>query len=333
MRVGIVGATGMVGQNIMTILKEVKFPISELILMASEKSVGIIIDHAGFKSTVISIEEGLKQTLDIVFFAAGGAVSEAYAQQFAEQKSYVIDNSSAFRMLDHIPLIVPEVNGNTLTKEDYLISNPNCSTSQLVMALSPLSKRYGLNQVIVSTYQSVSGSGVAGIDQLEREEKGEVFDIDNSCYTSPIYRNVVPHIDTFLDNGYTKEEIKLMEESKKILGLPTLKISATAVRVPVIIGHSESVTIILKEAFENIQELKNVLNDQEGVIVEDQPEKFIYPTPLKAADQNEVFVGRIRADLQDPKTMHCWVVSDNLRKGAAYNAVQIAQLLHRNFLS
>lgn len=331
MRIGIVGATGMVGQNIMTILKEESFPISDLVLMASERSVDTTINHAGFEATVISIEAGLEKNLDIVFFAAGGKVAETYAPQFAAKNVYVIDNSSAFRMDEKVPLIVPEVNGHTLQKEDYLIANPNCSTSQLVMALAPLANKYGLEQVIVSTYQSVSGSGVAGIAQLKHEEQGGNYDAENSCYSSPIFRNLVPHIDTFLDNGFTKEEIKLMEESKKILGLPSLKIAATAVRVPVFVGHSESVSIVLEKEFESVQELRNTLNQQAGVVVEDNPETLLYPTPLKAADKNEVFVGRIRADLQDPKTMHCWVVSDNLRKGAAYNAVQIAQLIQSSF--
>lgn len=332
MKIGIVGATGMVGQNILTILEEVGLDYSTLILMASEQSVGKIIAHKNEQFTLISLEEGLSQDLDIVFFAAGGAVSERYAPAFAAKNTYVIDNSSIFRMREEVPLIVPEINGNTLTEADYLIANPNCSTAQLVMMLHPLAQKYGLEEVIVSTYQSVSGSGIAGIEQLEKEEKGMDFDPHTSNYTAPIFRNLIPHIDSFLDNGYTKEEMKLMQESKKILNLPHLNISATAVRVPVMIGHSESVSLKFATAFEDIKEIREVLESQKGIVVEDDPKSNLYPTPLNTAHKNEVFVGRIRADLKDPKALHCWVVSDNLRKGAAYNAVQIAQYIQRNIL-
>lgn len=331
MRIGIIGATGMVGRNIMTILREENFPMSELVLMASERSVGKTIEHAGYKGTVQSIEEGLNASLDIVFFAAGSATSEIYAKQFSSKGVYVIDNSSLFRMEESVPLIVPEVNGEQLAKGNYLIANPNCSTAQLVMVLSPIAKKYGLEEVIVSTYQSVSGSGVAGLEQLENEAQGKAFDAENSCYAAPIHQNLIPHIDSFLDNGYTKEEIKLMVESKKILSLPNLKISATAVRVPVTIGHSESVSMKLSEEITDLDAFRDYLNAQQGIIVQDDTAALIYPTPLAAAHKNEVFVGRIRKDLDDAKSIHAWVVSDNLRKGAAYNAVQIAQLVKERF--
>lgn len=332
MKIGIVGATGMVGQNIIQILQEENLPVKEWVLMASEKSVGDTISIANKEERIISIKEGLNKAIDIVFFAAGGTISKQYAPEFAKKKCYVIDNSSAFRMTKDIPLVVPEINGNKLKKENYLISNPNCSTSQLVLGLHPIAEKYGIEQVIVSTYQSVSGSGIAGIEQLKKEEKGAIFNTENSCYSAPIHRNIIPHIDVFLENGYTKEEMKVMEESKKILNLPQLKIAATAVRVPVMIGHAESVSVKLKKAFKDVQELKEIFANQEGLIIEDNTKELLYPTPIKAANKNEVFVGRIRADLDDPNSFHCWVVSDNLRKGAAYNAVQIAQYIQRKFL-
>ncbi|HAD96127.1 MAG TPA: aspartate-semialdehyde dehydrogenase [Cryomorphaceae bacterium] len=323
MRIAVVGATGMVGNEILTVLKERNFPLEELLLVASEKSVGKKVDFNGTAYTISSMEEAIKARPDFAIFSAGGSTSLEYAPKFAEAGTIVIDNSSAWRMDPDKKLIVPEINGHLLTKEDKIIANPNCSTIQLVMVLKPLHEKYGIKRVVVSTYQSVTGTGVKALNQMNNERAGQQGEM---AYHYPIDRNCIPHCDVFLENGYTKEEMKLTHETKKILGDDSVHVTATAVRVPVMGGHSESVNIEFEKEF-NTSDVRKLLADTPGIVVQDQNEVNNYPMPLFARGKDDVFVGRIRRDLSQINTLNCWIVADNLRKGAATNAVQIAEFL------
>ncbi len=328
MKVAVVGATGMVGEVMLKVLSERNFPISELLLVASERSVGKKLTYKEKEYTVIGLADAVAAKADIAIFSAGGDTSLEWAPKFAAMGTTVIDNSSAWRMDPTKKLIVPEINANELTSEDKIIANPNCSTIQLVMALAPLHKKYQMKRVVISTYQSVSGTGVKAVRQLENEIagiKGEMV------YPYPIGRNALPHCDVFLENGYTKEEMKLAREPQKILDDKTFSVSATAVRIPTSGGHSEAVNVEFHNDFK-LNDVRKVLNDTEGVTVQDNPDTNTYPMPIYAHDKDEVFVGRIRRDETQPNTMNMWIVSDNLRKGAATNAVQIAEYLVKNNL-
>lgn len=323
MKLAVVGATGLVGQVMLEVLEQRNFKYDELLLVASERSVGKTITYKGQDHVIISLEEAVSRRPDIALFSAGGGTSLDWAPKFAEVGCRVIDNSSAWRMNPNHKLVVPEINANTLTAEDYIIANPNCSTIQMVLALAPLHRAYGIDRIVVSTYQSVSGTGVKAVRQLENEEKG----IDSErAYPHPIYRNALPHCDVFLEDGFTKEEQKLMQEPKKILGDDSLKISATAVRIPTTGGHSESVNVSFKRDFD-LAEVRQLLEESDGVIVQDDVANNHYPMPYTAHQKDEVFVGRLRRDPSMPNTLNLWVVADNLRKGAATNAVQIAEYL------
>ena len=323
MKLAVVGATGLVGQVMLEVLEQRNFKYDELLLVASERSVGKTITYKGQDHVIISLEEAVSRRPDIALFSAGGGTSLDWAPKFAEVGCRVIDNSSAWRMNPNHKLVVPEINANTLTAEDYIIANPNCSTIQMVLALAPLHRAYGIDRIVVSTYQSVSGTGVKAVRQLENEEKG----IDSErAYPHPIYRNALPHCDVFLEDGFTKEEQKLMQEPKKILGDDSLKISATAVRIPTTGGHSESVNVSFKRDFD-LAEVRQLLEESDGVIVQDDVGNNHYPMPYTAHQKDEVFVGRLRRDPSMPNTLNLWVVADNLRKGAATNAVQIAEYL------
>ncbi|WP_347923304.1 aspartate-semialdehyde dehydrogenase [Pontimicrobium sp. SW4] len=328
MKVAIVGATGMVGNVMLKVLEERNFPISELIPVASERSIGKSIEYKGTSYKIVSISDAISMKPDIALFSAGGDTSLQWAPKFAEAGTTVIDNSSAFRMDQDKKLVVPEINAQALTKQDKIIANPNCSTIQLVLALAPLHKKYKMKRVVVSTYQSVSGTGVKAVQQLENEING----IDGEmAYPYPIGRNALPHCDVFLENGYTKEEMKLAREPQKILDDRTFSVTATAVRIPTAGGHSESVNVQFENDF-NLQDVRELLAKTEGVIVQDNPSANIYPMPILAHGKDDVFVGRIRRDETQPNTLNMWIVSDNLRKGAATNAVQIAEYLHANRL-
>lgn len=330
MKIAVVGATGMVGQVMLKILEERNFPITELIPVASEKSVGKKILFKGKEFPIVSMKEAIQMRPVIAIFSAGGGTSLEFAPQFAEVGTTVIDNSSAWRMDPTKKLVVPEINANVLTKDDKIIANPNCSTIQLVMILNPLHKKYGVKRAIVSTYQSVTGTGKAAVDQLNMEIMGEDCE---KVYPYPIFKNALPHCDVFADDDYTKEELKLMNEPKKIMGDDSLKITATAVRVPVQGGHSESVNIEFHQDFD-LQDIKNILANTEGVILEDDIANKKYPMPLYSEGRDEVFVGRIRRDHSQPNTLNCWIVADNLRKGAATNAIQIAEyLIEKNLIT
>ncbi len=326
MKIAVIGATGLVGTKMLQVLEERQFPITELIPVASEKSVGKEISFGGNKFTVQSIESAVKAKPDIAIFSAGGSTSKQWAPKFAEVGTYVIDNSSAWRMEPNVPLVVPEVNSEHLDKNSFIIANPNCSTIQMVMALKPLHDLYELNRVVVSTYQSVTGTGQAAVKQMFDEREGKET---TPVYPHKIDQNVLPHIDVFLENGYTKEEEKMMKETKKIMNLPELKITATTVRIPTMGGHSESVNISFHKE-PQLDEVRNALNAFPGVVVQDIPQENIYPMPLLAHDKDEVFVGRIRKDESVENGLNIWVVADNLRKGAATNAVQIAEKLVEN---
>jgi len=329
MKVAVVGATGMVGQIMLKVLAERNFPVDELIPVASEKSVGKEIEFKSKKHKIVSVEQAVAMRPDIALFSAGGETSKTWAPKFAVEGTTVIDNSSAWRMEPNIPLIVPEINAFRLKETDRIIANPNCSTIQLVMVLNPLNKMYGIKRVVVSTYQSVTGTGKEAVDQLESEIKGET---PKMKYPYPIFKNALPHCDVFEDNGYTKEELKLVNETRKILDDPDIALTATAVRVPVQGGHSESVNIEFKQDFDE-SEVRKVFRRTIGVQVQDNPDTLTYPMPLFAEGRDEVFVGRIRRDYSQPNSMNLWVVADNLRKGAATNAVQIAEhLLKRKFV-
>ena len=324
MKIALIGATGMVGKVMMNLIQERKIKYQKLILVASDKSIGkkILLNEKFF--TIISIENCVKLKPDYAIFSAGSEVSLEWAPRFAEVGSTVIDNSSAWRMDPKKKLIIPEINGNVLYSNDKIIANPNCSTIQMLMVLAPIHKKYEIKRVIVSTYQSVTGTGLKGLNQLKNEENNIVGEM---AYKHPIHRNAIPHCDDFMENGYTKEEIKLSNETKKILD-PKIKVSATAVRVPIVGGHSESVNITLKRGFK-ISEIKKLLNISPGVIVKDDPENFSYPMPIDAENTDSVYVGRIREDFSEKNSLNLWIVSDNLRKGAATNAIQIMEYLEK----
>ena len=329
MKVAVVGATGMVGEIMLQVLAERNFPVTELIPVASEKSVGKEIEWKGNTYKVVGLQTAVDMKPEIALFSAGGETSLEWAPKFAAAGTTVIDNSSAWRMDATKKLVVPEINANVLTKEDKIIANPNCSTIQLVMVLGPLNKKYDLKRVIVSTYQSVTGTGKAAVDQLNGEINGD--DSVAKVYPYQIFKNALPHCDVFSDDDYTKEEIKLMKEPKKILGDDTFNLTATAVRVPVQGGHSESVNIEFENEFE-LDEVRKILSETPGVVVMDNVKNNEYPMPLYSEGKDEVFVGRIRRDLSQAKTLNLWIVADNLRKGAATNAVQIAEYLVANNL-
>lgn len=328
MKVAVVGATGMVGQVMLKVLEERNLPITELIPVASERSVGNKVKFKDKEFTIISMNDAIAVKPEIAIFSAGGGTSLEFAPKFAEVGTVVIDNSSAWRMDPTKKLVVPEINANVLTKEDKIIANPNCSTIQLVMVLHPLNQKYDIKRVIVSTYQSVTGTGKAAVDQLNAEIKGKN---PEKVYPYQIFKNALPHCDVFADDDYTKEEIKLMKEPKKIMGDDTFNLTATAVRVPVQGGHSESVNIEFENEFD-LEEVRKILSETPGVILQDNVKNNEYPMPLYSEGKDEVFVGRIRRDLSQPKTLNLWIVADNLRKGAATNAVQIAEYLVANNL-
>lgn len=322
MRIAVVGATGMVGTVILQVLKEENFPVTELIPVASEKSVGQVINFGGIDCPVVGLQTAVDMKPDMALFSAGGETSLEWAPKFAANGTIVIDNSSAWRMDPAKKLIVPEVNGHLLTKEDTIIANPNCSTTQLVLALAPLHNTYGVKRVVVSTYQSITGTGVKAVQQMESERNGTSVEM---IYPYPIDKNCLPHCDSFLDNGYTKEEMKLTNETKKILD-PVIHVTATAVRVPVVGGHSEAVNVEFEKDFD-ISHVRKLLHETPGITLKDDPTTNTYPMPKYAEGKNDVFVGRIRRDESQKNTLNMWIVADNLRKGAATNAVQIAKLL------
>lgn len=322
MRVAVVGATGMVGNVMLQVLREQNFPITELIPVASEKSVGTKINFGGLEFSVVGLQSAVEMRPDIAIFSAGGDTSLEWAPKFAEVGTTVIDNSSAWRMDPTKKLVVPEINGDVLTKEDKIIANPNCSTIQLVLTLAPLHKKYGVKRVIVSTYQSITGTGVKAVQQMENE-RNEIS--GEMAYKYPIDKNCIPQCDSFLDNGYTKEEMKLTNETKKILD-PKINVTATAVRVPVVGGHSEAVNIEFENDFD-LNEVRQLLHEMPGITLKDDPTTYTYPMPKYAEGKDDVFVGRIRRDESQANTLNLWIVADNLRKGAATNAVQIAKLL------
>nr|WP_299032624.1 aspartate-semialdehyde dehydrogenase [uncultured Tenacibaculum sp.] len=328
MRVAVVGATGMVGNVMLQVLAERNFPVTELIPVASERSVGNQIEFQGTNYTVVGLETAVTMRPDIALFSAGGDTSLEWAPKFAEVGTTVIDNSSAWRMDPTKKLVVPEINGDVLTSEDKIIANPNCSTIQLVMALAPLHKEYKMKRVVISTYQSVSGTGVKAVQQLDNEESGVEGEM---AYPHPIGRNALPHCDVFLENGYTKEEMKLVKEPKKILRDDSFAVTATAVRIPTAGGHSEAVNVQFENDFE-LDKVRKLLTQTEGVIVQDDVQNNVYPMPILANNKDEVFVGRIRRDESQPNTLNMWIVADNLRKGAATNTIQIAEYLVANNL-
>lgn len=323
MKLAVVGATGLVGQEILKVLEERSFPFNELYLVASPKSVGQSITFRGTGYKIMGIEEACKLVPDVAIFSAGGSTSLEWAPRFAEAGTIVIDNSSAWRMDATKKLIVPEINGHVLTIDDRIIANPNCSTIQMVLALAPLHVKYKIKRIVVSTYQSVTGTGKDAVQQMMDERKG----INGpKVYPHPIDMNALPHIDSFLDNGYTKEEMKMVNETRKIMGDQTIGVTSTTVRIPSIGGHAEAVNVEFFEDF-NISEIRSILASTPGIIVQDDPKNNIYPMPINSKGRDEVFVGRIRRDESQPKTLNMWIVADNLRKGAATNAVQIAEFM------
>lgn len=328
MKVAVVGATGMVGSVMLKVLAERSFPISELILVASEKSVGKKMQWGGDEYTLVGLNDALEMKPDIAIFSAGGSTSKAWAEKFADAGTTVVDNSSAWRMDADKHLVVPEINAKKLSSNDKIIANPNCSTIQMVLALAPIHAKYGIKRLVISTYQSVTGTGVAAVQQMENERVGAKGDM---VYPYPIDKNCLPHGGDFEDNGYTSEEMKLVNETRKILSDDSIQITATVVRVPVVGGHSEAVNIELKNDFD-INEVRQLLANSEGITVQDNPDVNVYPMPLYAHDKDDVFVGRIRRDHSVPFGLDMWIVSDNLRKGAATNAVQIAEYLVKNKL-
>ncbi|MDO5979049.1 aspartate-semialdehyde dehydrogenase [Flavivirga spongiicola] len=328
MKVAVVGATGMVGEVMLKVLEERNFPVTELLLVASERSVGKKLTFKNNEYTVIGLADAVAAKPQIAIFSAGGDTSVEWAPKFAEAGTTVVDNSSAWRMDPTKKLVVPEINASELTKEDKIIANPNCSTIQMVMALAPLHEKYKMKRVVVSTYQSVSGTGVKAVKQLENEIAG----IDGEmAYPYPIGRNALPHCDVFLENGYTKEEMKLAREPQKIFNDRTFSVTATAVRIPTAGGHSESVNVEFENDFD-VADVRKMLHETSGVIVQDNTDTNTYPMPIYAHDKDEVFVGRIRRDETQPNTLNMWIVSDNLRKGAATNTIQIAEYLVENDL-
>ncbi len=328
MKVAVVGATGLVGTVMLKVLAERNFPVTELFPVASEKSVGKEIEFKGKKYKVISMKDAIAMKPAIAIFSAGGNTSLEWAPEFAKAGITVVDNSSAWRMDKTKKLVVPEINANILGKEDKIIANPNCSTIQMVVALAPLHRKYKAKRLVVSTYQSVTGTGVKAVLQLENERAGITGPM---AYPHVIDKNCIPQCDVFTDNGYTKEEMKLVNETKKIIGDESIRVTATAVRVPVSGGHSESVNVEFEHEFE-LSDVRKILSESPGIIVQDNPSAGLYPMPRTSADRDEVFVGRIRRDETQPKTLNFWVVSDNLRKGAATNAIQIAEYLYEKKL-
>ena len=329
MKIAVVGATGLVGSKMLEVLNERKFPISELILVASEKSVGKFISFQNKSIIVQSMEQAIAAKPQLAIFSAGGSVSLEWAPKFAKAGITVIDNSSAWRMDTTKKLVVPEINANELTIEDKIIANPNCSTIQMVVVLNPLHKKYKIKRVVVSTYQSVTGTGAKAVDQLLNERKNGSS--AQMAYKYSIDLNVIPQIDLFLENGYTKEEMKMVNETKKIMGDSSIELTATAVRIPVMGGHSESVNIEFEKEFE-LNEVFQILNNTKGIVVQDDPKNQLYPMPITSHNKDEVFVGRIRRDESQKNTLNLWIVADNLRKGAATNAIQIAEYLFENKL-
>lgn len=327
-KVAVVGATGLVGTEMLNLLEKRSFPVDQLIPVASEKSVGKTIQFKGEAVSIVSMQTAIEQAPEIAIFSAGGSTSLAYAEKFAEVGTTVIDNSSAWRMDPDKKLVIPEVNADQLSKTDKIIANPNCSTIQMVLALSNLHKRYQINRIVISTYQSITGTGVKAVKQLENEEKGISGEM---AYPHEIFRNCIPQCDVFEENGYTKEEMKLVNETQKILNDKSIQVSATAVRVPVIGGHAESVNVSFENDFD-IPELVEILKNTNGVTVLDNPEKSEYPMPKNAHQKDDVFVGRIRRDFSCENSLNLWIVADNLRKGAATNAIQIAEYLVQNAL-
>ena len=328
MRVAVVGVTGMVGNVMLEVLAEHNFPVTELIPVASEKSVGKKIVFKGTEYTVIGLQQAVSLKPDVSLFSAGASVSKEWAPKFAQVGTTVVDNSSAWRMDPTKKLVIPEINADVLTKDDKIIANPNCSTIQMLIALAPLQRKYGIKRVVVSTYQSITGTGVKAVRQLENEYKGEKGEM---AYHYQIHRNAIPHCDVFEENGYTKEEMKLVRETKKILRDDSIAVTATAVRIPVVGGHSEAVNVELKTDFD-INEVRTLLAQSAGIKVQDNTETNTYPMPLYAHGKDDVFVGRIRRDESQPNTLNLWVVADNLRKGAATNTIQIAEYLIKNKL-
>lgn len=328
MKIAVVGATGLVGSKMLQVLEERNFPFTELYPVATERSLGKEVTCKGKKYKVMSYEDALKHKPQLAIFSAGGGTSLKLAPIFAEHGCKVVDNSSAWRMDPTKKLVVPEVNAHVITKEDMIIANPNCSTIQMVVVLNPLHKKYTIKRVVVSTYQSVTGTGKKGVDQLLAERKSMPVD---KVYPYPIDLNILPHIDVFLDNGYTKEEEKMIKETCKIMQDDSIKVTATTVRVPVIGGHSESVNLEFEQDFD-LNEARDILSKADGIIVQDNPAEKKYPMPLYAHEKDETFVGRIRRDFSRPNAMNLWIVSDNLRKGAATNAVQIAEYMLKNNL-
>lgn len=326
MKVAVVGATGLVGTKMLEVLMERNFPVTDLLPVASEKSIGktLLFNHKEY--SVIGMQEAVDAKPNVALFSAGGSTSLEWAPKFANAGITVVDNSSAWRMDPDKKLIVPEVNAHELTKKDKIIANPNCSTIQLVVVLKPLHEKYKIKRVVVSTYQSVTGTGVKAVNQLMNERKGISGDM---AYKYPIDLNAIPHIDVFLDNGYTKEEMKMTNETKKIMGDDSIALTATCVRIPTIGGHSESVNIEFENDFD-LKDVRSILSNTSGVVLQDDVSNFVYPMPINAHDKDDTFVGRIRRDETQPNTLNCWVVSDNLRKGAATNAVQIAEYLMKN---
>lgn len=338
MKVAVVGATGLVGTKMLQLLAERNFPVTELLPVASEKSVGKVITFKGKDFKVVSMADAIAAKPAIALFSAGGSTSKEWAPKFAEAGIKVIDNSSAWRMDVSKKLVVPEVNASVLTKEDFVIANPNCSTIQMVVALQPLHLAYKIKRVVVSTYQSVTGTGKLAVDQLMEERNlrgqsitGEVTEPHTMAYKYTIDLNVIPQIDVFTENGYTKEEMKMVKETVKIMGDESIKVTATTVRIPVMGGHSESVNVEFENDF-TLDEVRSLLEKAPGIIVQDDPSKQLYPMPLRAHEQDDVFVGRLRRDETQPNTLNMWIVSDNLRKGAATNAIQIAEYLIANNL-
>jgi len=323
MKIALVGATGMVGNVMLEVLEERNFPVTELLVVASERSVGKILQYKGEDHTVIGLQDAIDQKPDIALFSAGGGTSLEWAPKFAAAGITVVDNSSAWRMDPDKKLVVPEINAGELSSDDKIIANPNCSTIQMVVALAPLHKKYGIKRLVISTYQSISGTGIKAVKQLENEYQGVKGEM---AYPYPIHRNALPHCDVFEENGYTKEEMKLVNETRKILNDDSIAVTATAVRIPVAGGHSESINIEFDKDFE-VNEVRQLLHETDGVVVQDNLDTNTYPMPIYAHGKDDVFVGRIRRDESQPNSLNMWVVSDNLRKGAATNTIQIAEYL------
>jgi aspartate-semialdehyde dehydrogenase len=323
MKLAVIGATGLVGTEILEVLEEHHFPYDELLLVASERSVGKQLEYRGKQHTIIGLAEAVALRPHIAIFSAGGSTSLEWAPKFAEVGTVVIDNSSAWRMDPSKKLVVPEINAKELTASDKIIANPNCSTIQMVLALEPLRQRYGIKRIVVSTYQSVTGTGKAAVDQMMAEREGRTPEM---VYPHKIDLNVLPHIDVFQPNGYTKEEMKMIKETKKIFSDDSIQVTSTTVRIPTMGGHSEAVNVEFKQDFD-LAEVRQLLENAPGIVVQDDPANFIYPMPITSHKKDEVFVGRLRRDESQPNTLNMWIVADNLRKGAATNAVQIAEYL------